>query len=152
MVLLLLEKGYAFGIGAEAGLALNVQSIGPHEAAPAFRRIVVIGERGISIPLPPPSVLADVSGTLEGEDPVVPGTVLYLQDARGNADLELDVEVGASEFQLGGVALDPTDNCLTLWLEAPGEEGELRVSVRTYYRAVAEPNGALRTVAAEGCE
>jgi hypothetical protein len=117
------------GVGL-AGLLL-AGACAPHEAEPAFRRTVFIDDRGISVPLPPPSLVdapqqdVDVDAQALGEDPVLAGTMAHVEDMMGDGTAELELPEGAQHFTIEGLPVDLTDNCLELWLVAPdGREGE----------------------------
>ncbi len=102
-----------------------------HEADPAFRRTVFIGDRGISVPLPPPSLTdapqqdVDVDAQALGDDPVLAGTIAHVEDLAGGGTAELELPADAHQFRIEGLPVDLTDNCLEFWLVAPdGREGE----------------------------
>ena len=127
-------------------------SCATHEARPAFRRGILIDDRGISVPLPPPSLVdepaqeVDVEGTVPGEDTLVGGTRLYLEDLDGDAATSVEVDAAAATFAVRGIAIDLTANCLELWLEAPdGRESE-----RSQVHAEVTGPQEVRTVL--GCE
>jgi hypothetical protein len=101
-----------------------------HEPIPVFRSGVFVGERGISVPLPPPSLTAepkqevDLEGMVGGDEAPEDGTVLQIVDNRGDGTATLPVE--SLEFYAERVmVIDVTDSCLELWLVAPdGAQGE----------------------------
>lgn len=102
-----------------------------HEPRPAFRRGVFVDDRGISVPLPPPSLAAepeqevDVEGQLPGEDPLEAGTILHIEDTDGTSVSSTEVDVDEEGFVVEGFLIDLTANCLELWLETPdGRESE----------------------------
>jgi hypothetical protein len=102
-----------------------------HPARPAFRASVWIGDRGISIPLPPPSILkapkqkVDVEGELVGDEPVVGDVLAHVVDLRGDATAAVSVAAGETAFLAEGLEIDLTDYCLEVWLEGEdGTEGE----------------------------
>jgi len=106
-----------------------------HEPRPAFRRGVFVDDRGISVPLPPPSFMAepeqevDVEGQVPGEDPLEPGTILHIEDLDGTSVSSTEVDVDEQGFVVEAFFIDLTANCLELWLESPdGRESE-RVQV-----------------------
>ena len=101
-----------------------------HEATSAFRRSVYIADRGISVPLPPPSLIdqpkqdVDVDCDALGDDPVLAGTVAHVEDVMGEGAEELELAAGTQEFVIAKLPVDLTANCLELWLVAPdGREG-----------------------------
>ncbi len=90
---------------------------------------ITIGDRGISIPVPPPSLTDEpiqdstVEGVADfelGDDSSAGGLVsLRLRDTVSGAEAATPLTSGAMDFQLDGVRIDHSDNCLELWLEAP---------------------------------
>lgn len=123
-----------------------------HEARPAFRRGILVDDRGISVPLPPPSLAdepyqeVDVEGTVPGDDTLSAGTKLHVEDLDGDAGTSVEVNPTTESFKLQGVWIDLTANCLELWLEAPdGRESE-----RTHVRAVIVSDTEIRTE--PGCD
>jgi hypothetical protein len=123
-----------------------------HEPRPAFRRGVFIDDRGISVPLPPPSLAdapkqdVDVEGQLPGEDPLEPGTILHIEDLDGTSATQTEVDVAHEGFIVEAFYIDLTANCLELWLETPdGRESE-----RVQVHAVIVGEQEIRTEA--GCE
>ncbi|HET6582216.1 MAG TPA: hypothetical protein VFG69_02190 [Nannocystaceae bacterium] len=96
-----------------------------HEAGAAFRRTVFIGDRGISVPLPPPSLIdapkqeVDVHADALGDDPVLAGTVAHVEDAMGEGVDQLELAADAQQFVIEALPVDLTANCLELWLVAP---------------------------------
>lgn len=133
--------------------ALACAACAVHEPVPAFRRAVFIADRGISIPLPPPSLFeaphqkVDVSGQLQGDDQIAAGTTVHVIDDRGNGETEVELAAGVASFQ-ATLEIDLTDNCLELWAEAPdGSEGG-----HSLYSASIEAVGDTQQVAVgEGC-
>lgn len=123
-----------------------------HEPRPAFRRGVLIDDRGISVPLPPPSLLdapkvdVEVQGSLPGADELALGTVIHLDDLDGDARVSADVDAATASFVLADISIDLTANCLELWLEAP----DGRESDRTMVHAAIAEDDTVVTVA--GCE
>ncbi|HWB76234.1 MAG TPA: hypothetical protein VG755_14790 [Nannocystaceae bacterium] len=97
-----------------------------HEARPAFRRGLAFGDRGISVPLPPPSLVeAEVEGTTEGKDPIVAGTKLVIEDIEGTASAELTLDAGESSFKVEKLEIRIDHHCFEAWLETPdGRESE----------------------------
>jgi hypothetical protein len=118
------------GVLLLAGVVL-ASACAQHHAAAAFRRSVFIGDRGISVPLPPPSFVdaseqdVDVEGEVVGDDPVLAGTLVHVEDLHGDGVGEVELAAGATSFTIEGVGIDLTANCLELWLVAPdGREGD----------------------------
>lgn len=111
--------------------ALVLAACTTHDVRPAFRRSLGIDDRGISVPLPPPSLLdapkqdVDVAGYSHGPDEIVAGTVVHVEDTTGTAVGELELAAGQRDFVVEGLAVDLRDVCLELWLVAPdGAESE----------------------------
>ena len=141
---------------AFAGFVLATLCLGgcvSHSPEPAFRAAVLIDDRGISIPLPPPSLVdepeqdVDVDGEVIGlpDDPT--GLMVRIVDSAGGAELEVPLADGAATFHGEGLAIDLSDNCIELWLvDADGHEGE-----RAQYRAIIDASGQSIEVA-EGCD
>lgn len=97
-----------------------------YEAKPAFRRGLTFDDRGISVPLPPPSLVeAEVEGTTEGKDPIVAGTKLVIEDIDGTASAELTLDAGATSFKVEHLEIRVDHHCFEAWLETPdGRESE----------------------------
>lgn len=96
----------------------------------AFRSTVFIGDRGISIPLPPPSVLSapqqevDVDGSVEGMDLVA--AEVHLVDNLGGDQTVVPVEDDGTSFR-ATIEVDLTDSCLETWVvDGEGNEGQRR--------------------------
>jgi hypothetical protein len=101
-----------------------------HEARPAFRSTVWIGDRGISVPLPPPSFYeaphqeVEVEGQVQNADDLAAGTEIHIVDNVGDADIVVPLQQGESSF-VGRLELDLSDSCLEVWLVGPdGAEGD----------------------------
>jgi hypothetical protein len=112
-------------------LAAALAGCAVHDAKPAFRAGVVIGHRGIVVPLPPPSLTSEpeqtveIHGELTEDAEVANGTVLHVHDAVSDAMAQLVLQAGQRDFTVTGLVIDVGDNCLELWLEqADGREGE----------------------------
>lgn len=138
---------------AFGGFVLSTLLVGcvAHDPEPAFRAAVYIGDRGISIPLPPPSLVddpeqeVDVEGEVIGLDEQVDGLVVRIVDQSGGAELEVSLAEG-STFHAEGLPIDLSDNCIELWLvDADGREGE-----RTQYQALIDESRQSIEVS-EGC-
>ncbi|MBA3546956.1 MAG: hypothetical protein H0T76_10775 [Nannocystis sp.] len=95
-----------------------------------------IGDRGISVPVPPPSLkLAPVQRVdIEGEIGATagePGTRVFLSENRlGTQDYNNMPEDNGSFF-FTGIELDLTDNCVEVWTE----DGDGNSSVHSFFRA-----------------
>jgi hypothetical protein len=113
----------AIAVGLVA--ALGWAGCASHEPRAAFRRGVLIDDRGISVPLPPPSLVdaplveVEVHGEVPGEDELVLGTRIHLEDLDGTARVSAEVDPAGESFVLEQIPIDLTANCLELWLEAP---------------------------------
>ncbi len=98
-------------------------------AAPTFR--------GISVPIPPPSLLAapvqdvDIDGSTNLMEPV-PQTLVYLYEHRSNQGYFVFAD-DAGDFSFTEIELDLTNNCMQLWFEEPGEDG--KTSEDGFYQA-----------------
>lgn len=107
-----------------------------HEPKPAFRAGVYLGDRGISVPLPPPSLVdepqqdVEVDGEVETDKPLAAGSTVHVVDLHSGERVEVELAAGSSEFT-ASLHLDLTDHCLELWVQTPdGEVGD-----RMQYRA-----------------
>jgi len=121
---------FAQGSLVVAGVLL-ASACARHDAEPAFRRSVSIGDRGISVPLPPPSLTAepvqdvDVEAHAVGDDPVLAGTMVHVEDVMGEGVAELELAADVEQFVVEELRVDLRANCLELWLVAPdGRESE----------------------------
>lgn len=95
------------------------------------------GQFGISVPVPPPSLRAQpvqyvqVAGNLDAEEAVAETRVLLFERAAGRGYFVYADQYG--EFEFTDVKLDLSDNCLEVWSEEPGPEGQ--ASEHTFYVA-----------------
>ena len=93
--------------------------------------------RGISVPIPPPSLAAepvqdvDIEGSTNLMDPV-PQTLVYLYEHRSDQGHFVFAD-DAGDFKFTEVALDLTNNCIQVWFEEPGEDG--KTSEDGFYQA-----------------
>ncbi len=124
-----------------------------HQPEPAFRASVLIDDRGISIPLPPPSLVdepeqeVDVAGEVIGLANGGADLRVHVADRMGGAEIDAGLVEGSHTFHAQGLAIDLSNNCLELWLvDADGREGE-----RTDYRAVIDASGQAIEVF-DGCD
>jgi hypothetical protein len=140
---------------AFAGFVLSTLGLAcvAHEPQPAFRASVLIDDRGISIPLPPPSLAdepeqdVDVEGEVIGIAEGTGGLIVRIVDHAGGAELDVPLADGSNAFHGEGLSIDLSDNCLELWLvDADGREGE-----RAQYQALIDASGESIEVV-EGCE
>lgn len=126
---------------------LLVAGCNDHSPVQAHRSAVLIGDRGISIPLPPPSVLQapqqtiEVHGDLDGA--IGDGAEVRIVDNEGGDEASVAVERGSFIAELD---VDLTRVCLEAWvIDAEGIEGE-----RRYYSTRIESDDAILVVS--GCE
>jgi hypothetical protein len=123
-----------------------------HEPKPVFRAGVIIGERGISVPLPPPSLVdaptqeVEVEGEVIGDEAVPEGTVVHLLESVGGEEATVELTSGAKQF-VAGLRLDLTDNCLELWLETP--DGRMSDEPARFHAVITEEDDV---AAEQGCE
>jgi hypothetical protein len=95
-----------------------------HEPRTVFRSGVIIHDRGISVPLPPPSLLdapkqdVEVEGQVIGDEAVPDGTIVHVVDSIGGGETQAVLESAATHF-VTEIFVDLQDNCLELWLETP---------------------------------
>lgn len=132
--------------------ALGLGACVDHQPEPAFRASVLIDDRGISIPLPPPSLVAepeqdvDVAGEVIGSADTT-GLRVRIADSASGSELEVSLVEGTNMFRGEGLAIDLLDNCIEVSLvDADGREGE-----RTEYRAVIDASGQA-VEAVDGCD
>jgi hypothetical protein len=102
-----------------------VGACGTHEVSPAYRRTIAFDDRGISVPLPPPSLIdqpeqeVELHGTTAGRDAIVAGTKVHVEDVDGEATGELVLAAGADEFTVEHLDVDLRTHCFEVWLETP---------------------------------
>lgn len=130
-------------------LAFGLLAAGCNDHAPvqAHRSAVLIGDRGISIPLPPPSVLqapeqtVEVQGELDrflGE-----GAEVRIVDNEGGDEASVPAEGTGFTAELD---VNLTSACLETWvIDADGIEGE-----RRFYSTRIESDDTIRVV--PGCD
>ena len=125
-----------------------------HDADPVFRRSVAIGDRGISVPLPPPSLFdvpkqsVDIVVEIHGDGELGPGVELRLVDNDGDLDETLPLEtilVAPADLVLEGLPIDLTQNCLELWLT----DGEVEGAHTLYHATIGVDGQSVETVS--GC-
>jgi hypothetical protein len=122
----------------------------PHGLGGGFDDGPQIGEHGISVPVPPPSLTAApkqlllIEGELGYSDPE-PMTDVYLFETVSEAtDWAIARSDGTFVFD-PGEPIDLTNNCFEVWSEEPGAYGEM--SVHSFYRAtIAEDDQTILTV------
>lgn len=119
--------GMAFGTGC------NDHPIGNYDDGPQ------IDERGISVPVPPPSLkleprqAVNIEGQLGAMEPET-GTRVFVYDAYSEAIPGVFVFANPDgSFRVEGFELDLTMNCLEVWSEEPGAYGS--ESVHSFFVA-----------------
>ncbi|MEM6296085.1 MAG: hypothetical protein AAGA54_32730 [Myxococcota bacterium] len=129
-------------------LPLLAAACNDHEPVQAFRSAVLIGDRGISIPLPPPSVLqapqqeVEVQGAVEGVLPA--GAEVRLVDNEGGD--ETAAEVGAEGGFSATLEVNLTNSCIEAWtVDEDGNAGE-----RRFFSTRVEADDSILVV--DGCE
>ena len=95
-----------------------------------------IGDRGISVPVPPPSLKrapvqrVDIEGEI-GAAAGEPGTRVFLSETRRGTQNYFGYPEEDGSFFFEGVELDLTDNCIDVWTE----DDQANTSVHSFYRA-----------------
>ncbi len=137
-------SGLTIGV---VGLVLLVSACNDPAPVQAYRSAVLIGDRGISIPLPPPSVIAapqqevDVHGELDRD--LGEGAEVRIVDTTG--DDEASVPARGSSFT-ATLEIDLSSACLETWVvDAESAEGEHRF----YSTSIEDDESILVT---PGCE
>lgn len=99
-----------------------------HTAVSAFQVEVRIADRGIFVPLPPPSLRlkpvqnVQVQGTVEGEP--LEDVRVRIIDTLGGGEADVAVRSGQREFS-AMLTMDLESNCLSVWAESEdGEQGD----------------------------
>jgi len=129
---------------------LAIAACARHDVKPAFRSGVFIDDRGISVPLPPPSLTdapkqsVDVAVDIDVDDDLPGGTELTLVDNEGEAErtVVLDDELSIT---LEGLEIDLTSNCLELWLTDGDRESERAL----FHATIADDDQTIETM--PGC-
>ncbi len=129
-------------------MALLGSACNDHQPVQAFRSAVLIGDRGISIPLPPPSVLqapqqeVDVQGSVEGD--FTPGAEVRLIDNEGGDETVALVEAGG--VFSASLEVDLTNSCIEAWaIDPEGGAGD-----RRFFSTRVEADESILVV--EGCD
>ena len=118
------------GLKAALGALLLIAACAQATGEPAFRRSVFIGDRGISVPLPPPSLFeapkqrVDIEVEVQGDGSLPAGTELRIVDNEGEAETALMLAGDETEALAVGIEIDLTMNCLEVWLVEGDREGE----------------------------
>lgn len=114
----------AFGTGCNSHLLTNPDA-GPQ-----------IGENGISVPVPPPSLKlmpvqrVDIEGEIGATSDAASSTVYLRETRRGLPGQFVAPELDGSFF-FEGVELDLTDNCIEIW----SQDDEAKASVHSFFTA-----------------
>lgn len=122
---------------AAFGLLGTLAACAVHEPVPVFRAGVFLGDRGISVPLPPPSLLdspeqeVEVAGEVQSDEPLAVGSVVLVLDVRSGAETSYALDEDDGSFAVV-LPLDLRDHCLELWVEDP----EGLQSPRSQYQAI----------------
>lgn len=134
-------------IASLVGLLVMAGACNDPAPVQAYRSAVLIGDRGISIPLPPPSVLAapeqqvEVHGEVDRD--VGEGAEVRIVDTAGGD--EASVPADGLSFT-ATLEVDLTQTCLEAWVVDPdGDPGEHR-----FYSTSIEDDDSIRVVA--GCD
>lgn len=140
---------------AFTGFVLSSMAVGAcvaHDPEPAFRAAVLIDDRGISIPLPPPSLVDEPEQEVDVEGEVInlaaghDGLIVRIADQTGGAELDVPLD-GSNAFHASGLPIDLSDNCIEVWLvDADGREGD-----HAQYQALIDASGEAIEVS-EGCD
>lgn len=110
-----------------------------------------IGEHGISVPVPPPSLTSapkqtvEVEGELRETDPE-PGTQVFLDVITSDGEHQgyyVDVEPDGSFF-FDNVVLDLFDNCIEVFSETPGAYGSRSMS-SFFHATIADDDQSILT-------
>ncbi|MBK6917135.1 MAG: hypothetical protein IPH07_07030 [Deltaproteobacteria bacterium] len=132
-------------LGLIALVAMLASACATHEAGPAFRRAVLFGDRGISLPLPPPSLVdapeqdVDLEGTVEGDDLLPADARVHVEDLEGDASAI--VTIGPDDrFTVEGLRIDVTRHCFEVWVASASGESE-----HVFVQAAIEGANGLRT-------
>jgi len=135
-------------LAASPALAL-LCSCAVHPVVPAFRASLRVEQRGIFVPLPPPSLRATpeqevvLDGTLEGEL-VADGSEVHLVDHFGEAAAVVEL-APAQRNVVFAFHTNLADNCLELWVVSPTGELGMSTFVHTEIRSDTE------VVIVQGC-
>lgn len=120
-----LASGMVFGTGC------NDHPIGGYDDGPQ------ITERGISVPVPPPSLTAapvqrvEIEGELGYSNPEA-GTRVFVLDEGGAGSFTFPGADGSFRFEgMNAVEIDLTMNCLEVWSEEPGDG---QMSIHSFFR------------------
>lgn len=122
-----------------------------HQPRTVFRAGVFIDERGISVPLPPPSLTdapkqdVEVEGQVTGDEAIPEGTVVHVVDNVGGSESKAVLEPGASRF-VADLFVDLQDNCLEVWLETP--DGRASAEPALFHTAITDDD---EIAVAPGC-
>lgn len=145
--------------GCSLGLALGLvlgTGCNDHPLGGGYDDGPQIDERGISVPVPPPSLTAEpvqrvvIDGDLGISNPEA-GTRVFVFDLDGVGQGLFDEVAPDGTFHLEGFELDLTMNCLEVWSEEPGAYG--KESVHSFFTASidVDDQGVVTTQYFNGC-
>jgi hypothetical protein len=101
-----------------------------------------IGDRGISVPVPPPSLKefpiqrVDIDGELDDMDPEPKTEVILWVYSATNEHGDIVFANSDGTFHFSEVLIDLTDNCIEVWAEEPGGT----TSIHSFFRASIGPD------------
>lgn len=119
-----------------------------------------IDRRGISVPVPPPSLTSapkqtvDVEGDVDMStlDPDTRVILFVYSDSEDPAGYITFARDDGSFYFEGKVQLDLTDNCIEVWTEVPGKFGSQSVSSFFYAMIDADDQSILTEQFFSGCQ
>jgi hypothetical protein len=120
----LLAMSLVFGTGC------NSHPVGGPDDGPQ------ISQRGISVPVPPPSLTlmpvqrVDIEGEIDG-NAEVEGTRVFLRETRRGVQGQYVLPEPDRTFFFEGVEVDLTDNCIEVWTE----DTEAKSSLHSFFIA-----------------
>lgn len=135
------------------GVLLGVGACATHEVEPAFRASVLIDDRGISVPLPPPSLVdepqqdVEVQGEVVGLEGDASGLVVRILDNVSGSELEATLDAD-DMFRVEGLGIDLTDNCIEAWLE---DDGGAEGQHRRFEASISASGQEVEVVEVDGC-
>jgi hypothetical protein len=119
-----------------------------------FRAGVWVGDRGIAIPVPPPSLTdapvqpSRIEGSFDvaAEEGVSPPVQVELKDLVSGAEASVEIDELAGDFLIEEVVLDHTDNCLEFRLVLSDGRAS---DVERYHTVIETDDRTVRVV--DGC-
>jgi hypothetical protein len=133
---------------------LAVAACNPHDVY-GFRSGLWVGDRGIAIPVPPPSLtdapvqVSRVEGGFDvtAQEGASPPVVVELKDLASGAEASVEVDKLAGDFVIGEIVLDHTDNCLEFRIVLPDGRAS---DVEQYHTVIEADDRTVRVV--DGCD